>query len=388
MKKGILKQLMVLGTLLLTACSTEVDLCYDHHPDPDDMDNHHPHQARVDFNYNWGSHTPVPDSMKVLALRPVNQLKYLFKTTSKATGNTGQVLLPTDEAYFVKGAPNDQFMLRNGSYQITAFNGNNDIVELNTEEYETVHDSYMDDIVISYPVVENLSDFDADYTMMRDRNPYSAYLNNADVMPIYLAYAKVEVPRTATEAMNIPITLTPNPVTQAVTIIFEMETEPGGGVVIDDVQCIMSGTGRSVQIGSEVVNIEKTYKVPYRPRITRSAGHATATGTIHVPGIVRNETSTATTGPGILQVNVNCHYTDDHGLVHRPTLGAIINLYRTLGETPSLVPDEDERPVQSAHAITLRIGNIMRVTRSRIESSVETGLDGWIDVTPAIEVEY
>lgn len=367
----IRKILFFFLTAILVSCNPDVELC-----DVLGWENGvltHSHRAMVRYSFEWESgQVHKPDRASVVWIRPIKRLK-------------GFRVLPT-------GVVTKDTTFNGGEYEFTAYTHVGDVDVFDGAAFMNSWTMEAADMEVHYETTNDLNDgrYRGAYAGIRDRNPYSSYLLGADSASIFTATNRVEIPLQTNLADTIRGTFYDckfrmQPVTQAITVDFSMDEV---GVVIDSVKCIMSGAGRSVHLVSRVVNIGTTYKVPFCPEsFTRSGTRMNVRHTFHAPGLVRNQQSGAVTGPGILQVDVFAHYKDEDEVVHRPVLTAIINLYNILARTPSLVYNELGEPRQSGRAITLTIGNAMKVTRTRIENSMDGGLDGWIDDSE-IHIDY
>ncbi len=355
----------------LVSCNPNVELC-----DVLGWENGvltHSHRAMVRYSFEWdGTQLHRPQRASVAWIRPIKRLK-------------GFRILPTDVV-------TKDTTFNGGEYEFTAYTHVGNVSVFDGTAFQNSWTMDAADMDVRYETTTDLNDsrYGGAYAGIRDRNPYSSYLLGADSASIYSASNRIEIPLQTNLADTIRGTFYDckfrmQPVTQAITVQFAMDEE---GVVVDSVKCIMSGAGRSVHLASRVVNIDVTYKVPFCPVSLRRSGTRTdVQHTFHAPGLVRNQKPGAITGPGIMQVDVFAHYTDDEGVVHRPVLTAIINLYNALARTPSLVYNEQGEPRQSSRAITLTIGNAMKVTRTRIENSMDGGLDSWIDDSE-IHIDY
>lgn len=358
-------------TAILVSCNPDVELC-----DVLGWENGvltHSHRAMVRYSFEWESNQLYkPENANVMWVRPVKRLK-------------GFRVLATD-------AVTKDTTFNGGEYEFTAYTHIGDVSAFESSAFLNSWTMESADMEVRYEITDDLGDgqFGGAYAGIRDRNPYSSYLLGADSASIFAATNRIEIPLQTNLADTIRGTFYDckfrmHPVTQSITVEFSMDED---GVVIDSVKCLMSGAGRSVHLVSQVVNIDATYKVPFCPEsCTRNGTRLNVRHTFHAPGLVRNQKSSAVTGPGIMQVDVFAHYTDDDGFVHKPVLTAIINMYNILARTPSLVYNELGEPRQSERSITLAIGNAMKVTRTRIENSMDGGLDGWIDDSE-IHIDY
>ena len=374
--------LILLVTMSLAACKMDVEYCTAPHP----------HRGHVKFNFNWPTNiTERPKHMDVMAVRVVRDIRYGFETTALATGNDSTRIIyspdPEDTLSLVNPADSSHHVLhlRAGEYNMLAYNSA-------AEGFGFVPDSTMmtsydlADAIISEPVTNTLDSLDQSFWSWRDRNPYSGYLMADDNMHIFSAMAKLDIPLDVAGDPLYTVTLTPRPLTQVVNIHFAMKPKESG-IVVDDITCAISGVCRSMRLSTgEVIFRERTYKVLYKPTFSQESkymGTYDVKGFVRVPGIVPNSTNSTSTGPGILQVNIHIHYTDNKGEVHYRTLEAGINLKNTLAATPSLkMRDDGNSAVQTAPEITLRIDDIMQLTHKNIESVPDVNIDKWVDHTP------
>lgn len=371
--------LILLTLFLLAACKMDVEYC----PAP------HPHRGHLDPVFNWSSsYVAHPDSMNIVAQRVVNEVTYLFTTSTKASGNQGYIRQsPTfdeDTTYHIAaGSPNHVLHLRAGEYKLLAYNSESAGAKFVFDDsYFSTHD--LMEAVISDSICDAPEKVGAQYKGWLDRNHYSDYLYNADDMHIFSAMSSVIIPLDVKGDPVYKCTFTPRPLTQLIKINFTMKPKESG-IVVDDITCCMSGACRSIRLSTGEVHTDKTYKVLYKPTFDKGTNYTASyavQGSIRVPGLMPNPSDEASSGPGILQVNVHIHYPDKKNVVHYRVLQARINLFNTLKTTPSLKFDEQGVAKQTKAEITLNIDNIMGLTYDKIESIPDVGIDQWIDETP------
>ena len=371
----------LLGAALLMACNPDVELCYDSHP----------HRSHIDFLYDWvhSDGTP-PDSMRVMAYRRRNTLKYMMMVTAHASGNVGYMLFPEDEIEpdtLHEGTT--ALWLHNGEYEVLTYSGLPATVEEDYGDFLQNNTLELDSIKLKYKTIQYVdqSPLLKDYIKWIDSNPYSGFIVNGDV-PIYADKVTLTVP-VKHDDTPVECRFTPTRRTQKVNVEFGIDPKEEG-IVIDEVHAEMSGVGLQMVVGTGVVLTEKTGKVLFSPQCsdTPQAGPLSASGHFYATGIVRSSSGGKLRGPGILQLNVRAHITeprlDSDGITRLHTRSkvfrATINLYHTLQETPSLVYDPTAGGfVQTQPEITLRIGQLLELTREKVLSHPDSSLDYWID---------
>lgn len=378
-----LQYILMVFVALFMACNPDVELCYDEHP----------HRSYIDFYYDWskaveyekGEATVHPDSMRVIAYRRINTLKYMMMTTAKASGNTGHILLPEHEVFPIEEKENEsRLWLRNGVYEMLAFNGTPDIVEEQPRDFFQTNELEADSIILKYKMYQYVdrTPLLARYIRWVDSNPYSGFIVSGDA-PLYSSKMTITVP-VAHEGNRVACRFTPTIKSQKVNVIFTINPKEEG-IVIDSVHAEMGGVGVEIVLGTGVVNTARTGKVLFRPECdaTEAEGALEVRGSFYATGIVQSSSTSRVVGPGIMQLNVYARVTEEKDgqiVTRRKTFRASINLYHTLTDCPSLVYDPAVGGfVQTAPEITLRIEDVLAITREKILSTPDAQLDYWID---------
>lgn len=372
-------------TWLLAACSIDSPLCYDTHP----------HQAVVDINYDWSKvKTGRPDSMMLLATRPIYQLKYVYLTSAHESNNTGVLISGPDSAYNIleedgTDTGNDSILFHTGDYDLLSFNGSNSLFEEDNSlrNYELIPNYATDSIWVSYKPLETLSMYpDETYRLWEDHNAYSKYLVGLESTPLYSGTAKLTIPRTANQnSTRVACLIKPVPVSQMLTIIYRCMPKEEG-IAVDSVICEISGVVRSMQLLTRRLRVDQTYKALFRSDVTHKGvldykDIVEVRGSINVPGVVRNSSRGTLIGPGILNTALFIHYEKDGKTLHR-VLRASINLFETLSQNPSVIYNENGDVVQSQPELTLVIDNLMGLYKDKIIPEDNFGADTWHDESP------
>lgn len=368
-------------TMCLVGCNSDVKLCYDVHP----------LRAYIDFQYNWEGHTNLPDSMRVIAYRRINSLKYQMMTTARPSNNVGYVIYPFEEIGENKGG-NTPLWLRGGEYELLAFSGIPDILTDETYAFFNNDIDNLDSLKLKYKLYQYTTDTPllAEYVDWVDSNPYSGFIADSEE-PIYIAKNTLYVPNDK-HNRHITCSFTPRPASsQKVNVEFVISPKEDG-IVIDYVHAEMAGIASEITLGTGLVSVENTGKILFTPQCSptgSAAATVTVKGSFFATGIVRSTNKSKVVGPGILQLNVHTHITQTKGgktVTQAKTFRANINLYNTLTATPSLVYSEANNGfVQSVKELTLKIGQTLEITRDKVLATPESSLDYWVDAgTPVV----
>lgn len=375
---------IILSTFL--SCNPDVEICYDVHP----------LRAYIDFKYQWTTDDPKPDSMRIIAYRRVNTLKYKIMTTAKESGNVGTIQFPSEEIddSELETTGTTPLWLRSGDYELFAYSGVPDMAVDNSEIFLEENED-PDSIKFKFNLfpTTDLTPSLAKYSGWIDSNPYSGFMVTGE-QPIYTDKRLLHVPNDKhnqhIECLFIPNTINSQKVNVRFTISPKEE-----GIVIDYVHAEMAGAASEVMIGTGKVLIENTGKILFTPTFTpqgTEAAEIKVNGSFYAAGIVRSTSKNKVVGPGIMQLNIHAHITqtrpDGSEYTMAKNFRANINLYKTLTENPSLVYDKTlDGFVQSQREITLDIGQTLEITREKVLSNPESSLDYWIDAEEYIYLD-
>ena len=320
------------------ASCTEVDLCQAEHP----------HRSFMDFRFHWKEEYQGnrPDSMGVIAVRPVNILRYEFRITAEESHNNGILMQPETErqpsADTLAPAGTHNLWVRSGEYNFATFGWDEgelvdaiDIVDAQgdaatlgsglTPLYLTYRHYPVDD-----PKVTGA------YGEWKDYNAYSDFISSEGVPVFYARVDHVSVPLAKEGTGQVVVDFTPEPLTQDVSFVFHIEKT--ADVVVDSLTAEISGIPSTMEL---------------------------------------------TTGL-ILQIAIYTHYDyEEEGTQRKAAkvFHAGINLYHTLKERKSLQWDEEENGYrQASRSITVEIGSPLNIDKDGILNggSTSTGLDQWI----------
>ena len=381
-----------LPLLCAMASCTEVDLCQAEHP----------HRSFMDFRFHWKEEYQGnrPDSMGVIAVRPVNILRYEFRITAEESHNNGILMQPETErqpsADTLAPAGTHNLWVRSGEYNFATFGWDEgelvdatDIVDAQgdaatlgsglTPLYLTYRHYPVDD-----PKVARA------YGEWKDYNAYSDFISSEGVPVCYARVDHVSVPLAQEGTGQVVVDFTPEPLTQDVSFVFHIEKK--ADVVVDSLTAEISGIPSTMELTTGLILAQKTYKLLFRPTyaaLPSAADSASAEAlrceaSVNIPGIVRSHTEDMVTGPGILQIAIYTHYDyEEEGTQRKAAkvFHAGINLYHTLKERKSLQWDEEENGYrQASRSITVEIGSPLNIDKDGILNggSTSTGLDQWI----------
>ncbi len=381
--------------LFLTAC-LDVELCYN---------DRHPHRTALDFRYIWDEEYKIfrTDSMRVVAIRPSNLLRYEFRVTSAERGNKGVMLAPLSERQAENGetkpvSVNDCLCIRSGNYKFVTYTSDTRLVNdgFGIEPIGSGEDMATDfsDICVSYkPVKVDDPQLTARFGSWKTYNIYTDYVSGL-VRPIFFDHVDyLDVPVVQEADDSLTVVFHPYPVTQHVSFVFSMEKE--NGIVVDSVTAEISGVPSKIALATGLVDAKKSYKMLFKasyPSLATYEDSLRATslecqGEVDVIGIVRSVNEKMQTGPGILQLAVYSHVRKEtDGLIPSRTFQKIfyagINMFHTLSDNPSLKWNDAEGMYRQVnHEVGLHIGSVLKLSKDKVLNggSGETGFDEWFE---------
>lgn len=379
--------------LTLWSCNTDVDLCYYEHP----------HRTLIDFRFKWSddfAELSIPDSMNVIAFRPINTFKYGFIVSSRDKNNDGILVFPVEERKDIVNTSNSNesvitsnnyIWMRPGKYDVITYNGNSSAFEnIQKDEFNELVD--LEKLIIKYKVYDRLTEHPhfEKYKNWVDRNPYSSYVLS-EIEPIYYSVlSNFEVPDDGDKNVKLPCNLIPEPITQKIQFQFVI-TKKEEGICVDSLKAELSGIPVSLMPSSKVVDISKTYKVLFEPCFDRTDDPSLmsplrVSGEVNVSGLVRSYSPGLTSGPGIMQLNIYTHMYKD-GIKYNKIFRAGINLYHILTVSPLLERNPETGLIQqSCRGRVLVIPTDLQITKDKILETSEEGLDNW-ECIEKIEVD-
>ncbi len=383
---------------MLNAC-TEVDLCYADHP----------HRSELDFRFHWDEkYTDViPDSMGVIAVRPVNILRYEMRTTSNEKDNKGVMLSPLSEKQPSESPADfgtDRLWVRSGEYTFAAFGCDmgsldNSMQIVNADGDPTTLGSSLSPLYFSYmhyPIDDpRVTD---SYGSWREFNAYSDYISSKGTPVFFAKTEHINIPVEKDSVGIITVDFTPQPLTQSVAFVFHIEKSQD--VVVDSLTAEISGVPSTIELTTGLIKAQKTHKMLFRPTYKPLATLAdsaavtslTCSDTINVTGIVKAYNADMLTGPGILILATYVHvdeYDEAKGTTQRKAkvFYASINLYNTLKENKLLDWDEEKDGyLQTVQNAVIEVKNKLIIEKDKIinDGTTSTGLDTWV---PGAQIE-
>lgn len=358
---------------VLTSCNPDVELCYGEHP----------HRANIVFDFEKSSYLETPPSrLMIFVFRAKNRLQingdWVMESSSFVPSDGVDPLYGSDNKLY---APTGDWIV--SALSADYLNVNGDPKFINTGSLDSMwvvydHMNYADKRLSS-----------GRFRYWHDRNGYATnngtgYLASMSERPLLLGNASFTVSEWAQSGDEVRVPLSFTPISQTVRVNIPISADEG--IMVDSVTAEVSGVCDSMKIGNRQVGIDRTYKVLFPMEI--QMGYPTmARGIFYAPGIVSSQSHQFITGPGILSVMVFIHYIDDNGLKQIRTLEASINLFKQLSETPSILMNNLGQSFQSQPEITLDIPVLMHLTRTKILSVGDAGLDQWVDQT-SIDMDF
>lgn len=380
---------MMLLLLMQQSCSLAyVDLCADEHP----------HRGELVVNYDWSElkeKETIPDSMVVWAVRPVFRTKVSSNWDSGVRRNSGaredsrlygSIIAPDDEMFY---SPHegykppvghtqmrDSIFLTPGEWVLAAYTSTS--ATINAARNFT--NSLWDEGEMLFVMPTTSKDLPEKYRYWYDRNPYSEWIGVEADASIIMGRATYTVDEYATRDKKYEVTFAPKTLTQVITFGIEAELIDHD-VTVDSIVCAVSGVIAGMNVESMVLSVNKTFQGLFHTELSDTPdGNIRAEGNIHVPGLVRSNNKELLQGPGILNVCVFVHFTDDKGEVKYRRLDGTINLFRLLSENPSIVYSSGGEIVQSGPTLRLEIKTRLKISKDKL-SSASDAIDPWVDET-------
>ena len=382
--KHIITPLLCFAAILcLQACTmANLDLCVGEHP----------HRGQLIIEYDWsGIECEHPDSMDVLALRPVFRDKVATNWASdvRETENRlfGRYIASATEEKNLYYAPykdnssRDSLFLPAGEWRISSYTSNQSTIDL-AENYVA---DVLDDGESLFFKLEEFDRLPEKYAYWYDRNSSGSWVNVLMNSSICLANGTVSIDEYADKKKDYKVVLKPRIIAQKVNIGFEAEVVDAD-ITVDSIVGAISGIAGMMNISTMELDINTTYKAIFETELSNVGGRNIRAGsTIYVPGLVRGYSSSSLQGPGILNVCVFVHYVDSKNIRRERRLDGTVNLYRLLTNTPSVKYDDEGKVVQARSELNLLVRSKMLISKDKL-SNADDALDTWVDET-IIEVE-
>lgn len=375
--------LLPVSLLCMHACTVaNLDLCMDEHP----------HRGHLIIDYDWsGVDIEHPDSMVVVALRPVFRDKMASNWATGASGNEnrlyGRFIASASgdgnlyHASFKDNPSRDSLFLPAGEWTISSYTSNPSTIEL-VKDYAT---DVMDDggsLYFKSDVSERLPE---KYAYWYDRNSYGGWVEASANSSVCLSGGSVVIDEYSNVKKDYRVKLAPRIVAQKVNVGFEAEIVDAD-IAVDSIVCAISGIADAMNLNTMELDIDATHQAIFETELSRTSDrHVSAHGTIYVPGLVRSSSSSLLQGPGILNVSVFVSYADDNNVCRKRRLDATLNLFRLLSATPSVQYDKDAKVVQACAELNLLVQSRMLISKDKL-SNADDALDSWVEET-IIDVE-
>lgn len=383
MKRRVLNQYggwLLLLTVLLGGCNTDVELCRDIHP----------HRTLLDFRYVWDEEDEAhkPDSMYVVAIRLSRTIRYNFRVSSKPEGNQGLLLFPQEEQKFdsidnggvlVPDFSKSRLWLRSGDYEFFSFSSlpHLQVGGMQTEGSAADTPLEWNNFLFTYkpiPLAQCLETLSL--PSWQNYNDYSDYILS-ESSGIYLGKVDYQtIPlRKSHDNTNEVITFKPYSLTPDITIKFPVTKETG--VVVDSIWGEVAGIPSAFDYSSNELKIDKTYKMLFRmlyPPMDNYADSAQAEAldvqaTIKATAIVPSYSQKLTVGPGILHLAVYTHVCRPDGTKQVKVFRVCINMYHTLNRSGMLKWNPDRKCYEQggkSKEYLLEISSPLRISKDRI----------------------
>lgn len=340
----------------------------------------HPHMAQIVTQFDWSgiSDETIPDSMVVIGIRPMFHSKVASNWCSLPTHDGhchGRMISPDDTIYYSESQTiGDTIYLGAGDWSFISFTSTQASIQA-AQEMATIDDKSTDIFFFS---TKALIDINPKYKYWYDRNNYSSWVDVGQNGISYIATRATQIDEHATHDNLYIVDFRPRPIVQTVDIRLHA-TIIDPEVTVDSIVCAISGIIGGYNVERNTLNVNRTYQGIFETTLTHPAtDKITATGTIYPLGLVRNSVKENLQGPGILNVSVFVHFTDDKGQLINRRLDGTINLYRILTDHPSVLYDDNRNVIQTTDHLTLDITSEMEITKKRL-STASDAIDQWLD---------
>lgn len=366
-KHTIAPSLLPAIILCLQACTVaNLDLCM----------NEHPHKGQLIMEYDWsgvaGEH---PDSMVVVALRPLFRDKVAANWASDAAGTEdrlfGRLIASANgeedlyRATYKDHPSRDSLFLPVGEWKISSYTSTPTAIG-QAEKY--VADVQEDGNALTFRLEESELP-PVEFAYWHDRNPYGTWVDVSAKSALCMATGTLTVDEFANAKKNYHVKLTPRSLAQTVNVSFDTEVTDAG-LTVDSMVCAVSGIAGAQNITTMELDVHTAHRAIFKATISAPAnGRIRAAATLHVPGLVAGSTPAERQGPGILDVSVFTHFTDDTGIRRERRLDASVNLCRLLTATPSIRYDGEGRALQARPMLNLHIDGRMLVSREGLANA-------------------
>ena len=259
-----------------------------------------------DFRFHWKEEYQGnrPDSMGVIAVRPVNILRYEFRITAEESHNNGILMQPETErqpsADTLAPAGTHNLWVRSGEYNFATFGWDEGELVDATDIVDTQGDaatlgSGLTPLYLTYRHYPGGRSESGGGRMVNGRitTLNSDFISSEGVPVFYARVDHVSVPLAQEGTGQVVVDFTPEPLTQDVSFVFHIEKT--ADVVVDSLTAEISGIPSTMELTTGLILAQKTYKLLFRPTyaaLPSAADSASAEAlrceaSVNIPGIVR-----------------------------------------------------------------------------------------------------
>lgn len=353
------------------------------------------HRTGVTYKFDMKNiSTNVPDTMCVIANRVLDLWKSSMKVSSK-NGKGSYLYNPELMVFGTDSLASDttvlnSFHLHSGIYKFFAFTyGADQLDYTSVDTFLTETDALASDIYVKYRVYKR-NDSLLRFPLI-GWTDYNRYLGDTTYMQPNLSAICYQTVgnRTLSNNGSATITFTPKRATQNVTISFDIlkrlkddDGNPLQPFLVDSVYAEVSGVPIQLGIVNGYIDITKTAKTMFKMKLakadTKTNTKVSCSAAIDVPTIVKGQTRTELSGPGILQVIIFTHAADDDKQVMR--VQGRINLYDKLNEAKMYkLSDDGKHVVRNGEKKTLKIDATLTLDgASIVKDGGDDSMNRWV----------
>lgn len=370
------------------------------------------HQPTRSFQIQWPNSEVLeqPDTLLFIANRMINTWRTACLVSTKK--NEIQVLFPELPAYYSQTREEskssndeitlDRLPLRSGPTHFFAVNWNEKYAIIRNfhklQNVEEVPVNILEQAYVCFPLTDKrvLSDDKSwiSYNRTEDKKVYLA----ADLPALWMAESnRITIHQDDNQSLD-PIVLRAKRLSQQLDIQFSINC--GKGVNIDEIRGEISGIPRSIRINNGIFSSRNTLRLLFNAeflsqKLNTVEGKSYSLETYHkkinVITVIPNNSPTAASGDGILQLNITGSYINTKGKKVAMNHMVLINMYHALRDLDLIKVASLDTPLFQANkqqAIVV-VNDVLTVDEEgiKVRGQQVQSMDYWTVCDDEISVE-